>query len=124
MHQPSDSGSLLPEQPRDQEHEAPAASGYLSAERHFSTNINLGWQKLDEYYTKLDFCAAVVLHPRQKWRWFEKHWAGRQEWIDEARVSVEQLRRSYKCDELLDNRPDPPKKALEQVVARLDSDHL
>ena len=52
---------------------------------HFKASINLGWKKLDEYYTKLDespiFCAAVVLHPRQKWRWFEKHWAGRQEWV-------------------------------------------
>ena len=126
MHQPSDSHSLLPEQSCDQEHEAPAALGYLSAERHFSTNINLGWQKLDEYYTKLDqspiFCAAVVLHPRQKWRWFEKHWAGRQEWIDQARVSVEQLWRRYKCDELLDNRPDPPKTTSEQVDEWSDDD--
>lgn len=42
MHQLADSHSPLSEQTRDQEHEAPVASGYLSAERHFSTNINLG----------------------------------------------------------------------------------
>ena len=126
MHRPADSHSLLPEQSCDREHEELVASGYLSAERHFSTNINLGRQNLDEYYIKLDqsltFCAAVVLHPRQKWRWFEKHWAGRQEWIDQARVSVEQLWRRYKCDELLDNRPDPPKTTLEQVDEWSDDD--
>lgn len=76
---------------------------YLTTEHHFSTNVNLGWQKLDEYYARLDqsliFCAAVVLHPPQKWRLFEKHWAGHKESIDEAKVSIEQLWRQYKNDE-------------------------
>jgi hypothetical protein len=39
-------------------------------EKHFSTNINLGWQKADAYYSKTDaspiYTAAVVLHPRLK----------------------------------------------------------
>lgn len=95
MHQPSGPHSLLSEQMCGQEHEAPAAFGYLSAESHFSTNINLGWQKLDEYYSQLDqlsiFPTAVVLDPRQKWRWFNKHWAGCQEWIDRTSISVKRL---------------------------------
>jgi hypothetical protein len=41
----------------------------LATEHHFSTNINLGWQKLEQYYARLDqspiFCAAVVLHLRR-----------------------------------------------------------
>ena len=43
----------------------------LSFEHHFSTNINLGWQKLDHYYTLTDstpiYRAAVFLHPCMKW---------------------------------------------------------
>jgi hypothetical protein len=45
---------------------------YLVSEYHLSTNVNLGWQKLDQYYTRLDdtlvYVAAVVLHPRMEWR--------------------------------------------------------
>lgn len=35
---------------------------YLAAEQHFSTNINDGWQKLDEYYERLD--AMWCMSPR------------------------------------------------------------
>jgi hypothetical protein len=101
-----------------QEKESPKPE-YLATEHHFSTNINLGWQKLDEYYARLDqspiFCAAVVLHPRQKWRWFEKHWAGHKEWIDQAKLSVEQLWRSYKNDEPAVQRQRSPGRASVQV---------
>jgi hypothetical protein len=110
----------------DQALETSPDTEYLTAEHHFSTNINLGWQKLDEYYTRLDqspiFCAAVVLHPRQKWRWFEKHWAGRQDWIDQAKVIIEQLWRRYKYDELSDDRPAPSKRASTQVDEWSDDD--
>jgi hypothetical protein len=99
---------------------------YLTAEHYFSTNINLGWQKLDEYYTRLDqspiFCAAVVLHPHQKWLWFEKHWIGRQDWIDQAKVTIEQLWRRYKYDELSDDRPAPSKRASTQIDEWSDDD--
>lgn len=94
-------------------------SEYLATEHHFSTNINLGWQKLDEYYARLDqspiFCAAVVLHPRQKWRWFEKHWAGHREWIDQVKLSIEQLWRGYKNDEPAAQRQRSPDKVTVQV---------
>jgi hypothetical protein len=83
IHQPADTYSLHSDQSCNREHETLVVSAYLTAEHHFSTIINLGWQKLNEYYAKLDqppiFCAAVVLHPRQKWCWYEKHWAGRRE---------------------------------------------
>ena len=51
----------------------------LESQKHFSTNINLGWQKMDNYFNKTDatpiYRAAVVLYPRLKWHWFEKYWA-------------------------------------------------
>ena len=44
----------------------------ITAEHHFSINIKLAWQKLDNYYTRLDntpvYIAAVVLHPRMRWK--------------------------------------------------------
>lgn len=49
---------------------------YLTAQQRFSTNINLGWQKLNVYYALLDdssvYVAAVVMHPRTKWRYSDK----------------------------------------------------
>lgn len=48
------------------------------SQKHFNTNINLGWQKINHYFSKTDstpiYRAAVVLHPRLKWRWFNKYW--------------------------------------------------
>ncbi|KAL1581732.1 hypothetical protein WHR41_09424 [Cladosporium halotolerans] len=125
IHRPVELCSLSSEQSYGREHAAPIASSYLMVEHHFSTNINLGWQKLDEYYTKLDqwpiFCAAVVLHPGQKWRWFED-WAGRQEWINQARVSIEQLWRCYRSEGTPDDRPNSPKAVSEQVDEWSDDD--
>jgi hypothetical protein len=47
-----------------------------TAEHHLSTNINLGWQKLEQYHCKLDdtpvYVAAVILHPRMKYSFLEK----------------------------------------------------
>jgi hypothetical protein len=49
----------------------------LLLEAHYTTNINLGWQKLDYYYNKTDITpvhrVVVFLHLRLKWRWFEKY---------------------------------------------------
>lgn len=42
------------------------------------TSVNLGWQKLDQYYAMTDnnpaYTMAIVLNPCYKFRWFEKHW--------------------------------------------------
>lgn len=52
-----------------------------TSEHHLSTNINAGWQKLNDYYMKRDdtpvYIWAVVLHPRMKWRWIERQWKER-----------------------------------------------
>jgi hypothetical protein len=49
-----------------------ATDGTSESQKHFLTNINLAWQKLDTYFNKTDatpiYRAAVVLHPRLKWR--------------------------------------------------------
>jgi hypothetical protein len=72
----------------------------IESQKHFSTNINLAWQKIDTYFIKTDatpiYRAAVVLHPRLKWRWFGKYWAKRPEWIKAARKAVDDLWEQYR----------------------------
>jgi hypothetical protein len=72
----------------------------LTAEDHFSINIDLAWQKLDQYYSKLDespvYVAAVVLHPCHKWRWFEKRWKERPKWLITARQAFTKLLNQYR----------------------------
>jgi hypothetical protein len=77
----------------------------LESQYHFSTNINAGWQKLEAYYMKTDntpvYRAAVVLHPRMKWRWFHSHWKDHPNcklWIEQAHKAVEDLWSQYKAD--------------------------
>ena len=71
---------------------------------HFKVQINLAWQKLDEYYSRLDdapvYVAALALHPRYKMRWIKKKWQDRPEWITAAEASVEELWAMYKNREL------------------------
>lgn len=71
----------------------------ITAEHHFSINIKLAWQKLDIYYAKLDntplYVAAVVLHPRMKWRWIERAWQLRPEWIKSAKSAFNSLLIEY-----------------------------
>src|ERR1700722_8592227 len=43
-------------------------------------SITLAWNKTQEYYTKTDastsWMAALVLHPRWKWAYFQNKWTG------------------------------------------------
>ncbi|KAK2469374.1 hypothetical protein H9L39_19091 [Fusarium oxysporum f. sp. albedinis] len=59
---------------------------------HFRININLGWQKLNEYYEILSetpiYYTGLTLHPAYRWKWFERNWTDRPEWIDEAKNMV------------------------------------
>jgi hypothetical protein len=70
------------------------------SEVHFSTNINLAWQKLDAYHNKTDatpiYRAAVVLNPRLKWRWFDRYWAEKPLWRRAAKEAVAALWEQYK----------------------------
>jgi hypothetical protein len=74
--------------------------GYTDRAVHFSTAVNAGWQKLEYYYNKTDITpihrAAVVLYPRMKWRWFERYWRTKPEWISDARLSIAELWSEYK----------------------------
>jgi hypothetical protein len=73
---------------------------YLTLQHHFSANIRRAWKKLDKYYNKSDITpihrAAVLLHPRLKWRWSEKYWKRKPLWIQDAKAAIDELWSSYK----------------------------
>jgi hypothetical protein len=71
----------------------------VPAELQFSINIDLAWQKLNEYYEKLDntsvYVAAVVLHPRFKWKWLDNQWKKRPDWLRAAKTAFNSLKLEY-----------------------------
>ena len=68
---------------------------YKTSLPHLATTINLGWMKIDKYYTLLDktpvLYAAVVLDPRVKWTFFESNWEHKPDWISSAKKKVRKL---------------------------------
>lgn len=65
-------------------------------------NIQLGWQKLNEYYTKLDdtevYMAAVALYPQLRLAKIKQLWADRADdgWICRAEYQLHDLWQQYK----------------------------
>ena len=86
----------------------------LTAEDHFSINIDLAWLKLNEYYGKLDntpiYVAAVVLHPCYKWKWLEKKWQQRPDWLAAARLAFTALTNQYRDLKPTNHDQTPSKK--------------
>ncbi|KAL6405537.1 hAT family dimerization domain protein [Ilyonectria robusta] len=59
---------------------------------HFRIGINLAWDKLDEYYRRLDetpiYYTAIALHPAYRWDWFDETWAHKPSWVEKAKEMV------------------------------------
>ncbi|KAG7404643.1 hypothetical protein Forpi1262_v015756 [Fusarium oxysporum f. sp. raphani] len=55
-----------------------AVAGNYPDPEHFRVNINLGWCKLNDYYTKVDetpaYYASAILNPVSRWAYFENTW--------------------------------------------------
>ncbi|PWI64080.1 hypothetical protein PCL_00001 [Purpureocillium lilacinum] len=87
---------------------------------HFKVNINLGWDKLNEYYTKLDetpaYYASAILNPVSRWGYFENTWTDQSQlpWLQEAKRMVRKLwEEEYKTLPVLSMRDEePPLKRL------------
>ena len=105
-------------------------SSILTSQHHFATSINLGWQKLNEYYDKLDetpvYVAAVVLHPRMEWRYLEKRWAI-EDWLVSAKKDFSSLWLEYatvdrplRCQKT--SRRTSPSPKVEGLAAMMLSD--
>lgn len=67
---------------------------------YFRRGITQAWTKLDKYYQLTDkspiYVAAVVLNPKWKWKYFEKHWENHEDWITDAQEAVKKLWNDYK----------------------------
>ena len=93
---------------------ATETSDDTTAEHHLSINITIAWQKLDEYYQKLDdnpiYVAAIVLHPRMKWHYLEQRWKERPNWIKASKSAFNSLCLGYQYQEADKATPSPPKR--------------
>jgi hAT family C-terminal dimerisation region len=62
---------------------------------HFRININLGWDKLEEYYSRLDetpiYYTALALHPAYRWDYFEEQWDNHPDWVAKAKEMVKDV---------------------------------
>jgi hypothetical protein len=63
-----------------EELERQAKAGRFNNHKGIQESITLAWNKTKEYYGKTDaslaWMAALVLHPRWKWAYFEQQWTG------------------------------------------------
>ena len=63
--------------------------------KHFRININLGWEKLNKYYSRLDetpiYYTALALHPAFRWGYFENEWKENAEWVTKAKQMVREV---------------------------------
>ena len=62
---------------------------------HFRININLGWEKLNKYYSRLDetpiYYTALALHPAFRWGYFENEWKDNTKWVMKAKQMVREV---------------------------------
>jgi hypothetical protein len=68
---------------------------------HFKASINLGWKKLNKYYTLSDqapaYRAAIVIHPAKKMKFFKVKWqTTHPEWIPDTKAAITTLYNEYK----------------------------
>ncbi|KAM0664385.1 hypothetical protein ACQRIU_006967 [Beauveria bassiana] len=87
-------------------------------EPYLRIGCNLGWMKLDEYYSLTDespaYLASLVLHPAYRWTTVESQWADRPEWIARGKAAVEELWSQHRDlsveQESLPDQPTVPRK--------------
>ncbi|KAI8402177.1 hypothetical protein FOFC_17482 [Fusarium oxysporum] len=62
---------------------------------HFRINVNLGWEKLNKYYSRLDetpiYYTALALHPAFRWGYFENEWKDNTKWVMKAKQMVREV---------------------------------
>lgn len=92
---------------------------------HIAINVNNAWMKLDKYYGKIGesplIYAATALHPRHRWDRFEAWRDHHADWIEPAKLQVQELWRRQYRDLPVDQKEDlePPTK-----IPRLSSNRF
>lgn len=69
-------------------------------EPHLRIGCNLGWMKMDEYYTLTDdspaYLATLVLHPAFRWSTVESQWIDHLDWLVRGKTTVQALWEEYR----------------------------
>ncbi|PNP40319.1 hypothetical protein THARTR1_11250 [Trichoderma harzianum] len=69
-------------------------------EPYLRIGCNLGWMKLDQYYTLTEdspaYLAALILHPAFRWSTVESQWADHPDWLERGRTAVQELWDEYR----------------------------
>ncbi|KAL6402752.1 hypothetical protein AUP68_14088 [Ilyonectria robusta] len=69
-------------------------------EPYLRIGCNLGWMKLDQYYTLTEdspaYLAALVLHPAFRWSTVESQWADHPDWLVGGKAAVQELWEEYR----------------------------
>ncbi|KAK5996238.1 Putative AC transposase-like protein [Cladobotryum mycophilum] len=70
-------------------------SFHLPFENRWRISVNSAWVVLDKYYRRLDetpvYYAAVSLHPKYRFKYFEEWWSPNTQWISSAKNIVKNL---------------------------------
>ena len=80
--------------------------------------FNSGWAKLNKYYTTTDetpaYVAALVLNPRWKWGYIEKHWE--KAWLPKSKKLLEELWEIYRPHTVTPTLQSRPKTTNEYLL--------
>ncbi|KAF1739624.1 hypothetical protein CRV24_001560 [Beauveria bassiana] len=95
-------------------------------EPYLRIGYNLGWMKLDQYYTLTEdspaCLAALVLHPASRWSTIESQWAEHPNWLSRGKAAVEELWHEYRDLSVeQDMIPEQPTVARRSSVRKLST---
>ncbi|RKK66419.1 hypothetical protein BFJ69_g15414 [Fusarium oxysporum] len=90
-------------------------------EPHLRIGCNLGWMKLDRYYTLTEdspvYLAALILHPAFRWSTVESQWGDHPHWLVRGKAAVQELWEEYRNlpveQETIPEQPTVPRKTTD-----------
>ncbi|KAL5592632.1 hypothetical protein FOBRF1_013658 [Fusarium oxysporum] len=93
----------------------------LDEEPHLRIGCNLGWMKLDRYYTLTEdspvYLAALILHPAFRWSTVESQWGDHPDWLVRGKAAVQELWEEYRNlpveQETIPEQPTVPRKTTD-----------
>ncbi|KAK2670373.1 hypothetical protein RAB80_014510 [Fusarium oxysporum f. sp. vasinfectum] len=101
----------------------------LDEEPHLRIGCNLGWMKLDRYYTLTEdspvYLAALILHPAFRWSTVESQWGDHPDWLERGKAAVQELWEEYRNlpveQETIPEQPTVPRKTtdLDEFMASI-----
>ncbi|KAL5610632.1 hypothetical protein FOBRF1_006749 [Fusarium oxysporum] len=93
----------------------------LDEEPHLRIGYNLGWMKLDRYYTLTEdspvYLAALIPHPAFRWSTVESQWGDHPDWLVRGKAAVQELWEEYRNlpveQETIPEQPTVPRKTTD-----------